>query len=125
MVEDNSFGTHEFFFRLCELLDTEPYICGNVGSGTVREMSEWIEYMNFDGDRQWQTYAGKMDGKRPGDLNISALATKTGDAAAGCVPNIMPTYTGTMPHMSEITVIIPSSVLPQGRVVPTTTGLRS
>ncbi|HHU77868.1 MAG TPA: alpha-N-arabinofuranosidase [Clostridiales bacterium] len=49
VVEDNSFGTHEFF-RLCELLDTEPYICGNVGSGTVREMSEWIEYMNFDGE---------------------------------------------------------------------------
>ena len=49
VVEDNSFGTHEFF-RLCELLETEPYICGNVGSGSVREMSEWIEYMNFDGE---------------------------------------------------------------------------
>ncbi|GHT71990.1 intracellular exo-alpha-L-arabinofuranosidase 2 [Spirochaetia bacterium] len=49
VVEDNSFGTHEFF-RLCELLETEPYICGNVGSGTVQEMSEWVEYMNFDGE---------------------------------------------------------------------------
>ncbi|NLE23852.1 MAG: alpha-N-arabinofuranosidase [Clostridiaceae bacterium] len=49
VLEDNSFGTHEFF-RLCELLETEPYICGNVGSGTVQEMSEWIEYMNFDGE---------------------------------------------------------------------------
>jgi alpha-N-arabinofuranosidase len=49
VVEDNSFGTHEFF-ELCKLLDTEPYICGNVGSGTVQEMSEWIEYMNFDGE---------------------------------------------------------------------------
>jgi alpha-N-arabinofuranosidase len=49
VIEDNSFGTHEFF-RLCELLDTEPYICGNVGSGTVQEMSEWIEYINFDGE---------------------------------------------------------------------------
>ena len=48
VVEDNSFGTHEFF-ELCKLLDTEPYICGNVGSGTVQEMSEWIEYVNFDG----------------------------------------------------------------------------
>lgn len=48
VVEDNSFGTHEFF-RLCELLETEPYVCGNVGSGTVQEMSEWVEYMNFSG----------------------------------------------------------------------------
>ena len=49
VVEDNSFGTHEFF-HLCDLLETSPYICGNVGSGTVQEMSEWIEYMNFDGE---------------------------------------------------------------------------
>lgn len=49
VVEDNSFGTHEFF-RLCELLETEPYVCGNVGSGTVQEMSEWVEYMNFGGE---------------------------------------------------------------------------
>ncbi len=47
-VEDNSFGTHEFL-DLCELLDTEPYICGNVGSGSVNEMSKWIEYLNFNG----------------------------------------------------------------------------
>jgi len=47
--EDNSFGTHEFM-DLCELLETEPYIAGNVGSGTVREMSEWIEYLTRDGD---------------------------------------------------------------------------
>ena len=46
-VEDNSFGTHEFM-RLCELLECEPYLCGNVGSGTVKEMSEWIEYLNSD-----------------------------------------------------------------------------
>lgn len=48
VVENNHFGTHEFF-DLCEMLDTEPYICGNVGSGTVREMSEWVEYMTFGG----------------------------------------------------------------------------
>ncbi|MCR5743952.1 MAG: alpha-N-arabinofuranosidase [Lachnospiraceae bacterium] len=44
VTEDNSFGTHEFM-ELCELVGCEPYINGNVGSGTVREMSEWIEYM--------------------------------------------------------------------------------
>ena len=48
VTEDNSFGTHEFL-DLCEQLGTEPYICGNVGSGTVEEMSKWVEYINFDG----------------------------------------------------------------------------
>ena len=35
VTEDNSFGTHEFF-DLCAQLDCEPYVCGNVGSGTVQ-----------------------------------------------------------------------------------------
>jgi alpha-L-arabinofuranosidase len=47
--ENNHFGTHEFM-ALCELLETEPYISGNVGSGTVQEMSEWVEYLTRDGD---------------------------------------------------------------------------
>jgi len=49
IVEDNSFGTHEFL-DLCEQLGTEPYICGNVGSGSVKEMAQWIEYITFDGE---------------------------------------------------------------------------
>ena len=48
VVEDNSFGTHEFF-ELCNQLGCDVYINGNVGSGTVQEMSEWVEYMTFDG----------------------------------------------------------------------------
>jgi len=48
VTEDNSFGTHEFM-DLCAQLGCEPYICGNVGSGTVREMQQWVEYLTFDG----------------------------------------------------------------------------
>lgn len=48
VTEDNSFGTHEFM-DLCEQLGTAPVICGNVGSGSVKEMSQWVEYLNFDG----------------------------------------------------------------------------
>ncbi len=48
VTEDNSFGTHEFL-DLCEQLGTEPVIVGNVGSGTVEELSNWVEYVNFDG----------------------------------------------------------------------------
>jgi alpha-N-arabinofuranosidase len=48
VIENNHFGTHEFML-LCELLECEPYINGNLGSGTVQEMSEWVEYLTFDG----------------------------------------------------------------------------
>lgn len=49
VIETNHFGTHEFL-DLCEQLDCEPYICGNVGSGTVQEMRDWLEYLTFAGD---------------------------------------------------------------------------
>jgi alpha-N-arabinofuranosidase len=48
VTENNHFGTHEFL-DLCEMLECEPYINGNVGSGTVQELSEWVEYVNFGG----------------------------------------------------------------------------
>lgn len=49
VIENNHYGTHEFL-ETCELLGCEPYISGNVGSGTVKEMFDWIEYLTFDGD---------------------------------------------------------------------------
>ncbi len=45
VTENNHFGTHEFL-ELCNQLDCEPVICGNLGSGTVQEMSQWVEYLN-------------------------------------------------------------------------------
>ncbi len=47
--ETNAFGTQEFV-RFCRMVGAEPYIVGNVGSGTVRELREWVEYCNYDGD---------------------------------------------------------------------------
>lgn len=49
VVDENAFGTHEFL-DLCELIGADPYIAGNVGSGTPQEMQDWIEYMTYDGD---------------------------------------------------------------------------
>jgi alpha-L-arabinofuranosidase len=47
--ETNHFGTHEFM-DLCEQIGCEPYIGGNVGSGSVKEMCDWVEYLtsNYD-----------------------------------------------------------------------------
>ena len=45
-TEDNSFGTHQFI-ELCRLIGAEPYLAGNVGSGTPQEMRDWMEYCNY------------------------------------------------------------------------------
>ena len=48
VTEDNSFGTHEFL-ELCRQIGCKPYINGNLGSGTVQEMREWVEYLTNPG----------------------------------------------------------------------------
>ncbi len=48
VIEDNSFGTHEFF-ELCRQIGCEPYVSGNLGSGTIEEFSKWVEYMTSEG----------------------------------------------------------------------------
>jgi len=48
VVENNHFGTHEYF-ELLKQLGADAYVNGNLGSGTVQEMSEWVEYMTFNG----------------------------------------------------------------------------
>ena len=82
VTENNHFGTHEFL-DLCEQLGCEPYICGNVGSGTVQEMQQWVEYITFDGD---QPHGRLAAAERPresleGDV-LGRRATRTGAAAA-------------------------------------------
>ncbi|MFH0990316.1 MAG: alpha-L-arabinofuranosidase C-terminal domain-containing protein [bacterium] len=48
VIEDNAFGTHEFI-NLCRLIGAQPYLAGNVGSGSPQELRDWIEYCNFPG----------------------------------------------------------------------------
>ncbi|HMR47626.1 MAG TPA: alpha-L-arabinofuranosidase C-terminal domain-containing protein [Arachnia sp.] len=47
VVDPNEFGTHEFF-ELLDQLGAEAYVNGNVGSGTVAEMQDWVEYMTLE-----------------------------------------------------------------------------
>ncbi len=87
VVEDNSFGTHEFM-NLCEELGCEPYVAGNVGSGTVREMSEWVEYMTFDGESPL-TLERKQNGReKPWKLKYLGI----GNENWGCGGNMRPEY---------------------------------
>src|SRR2546426_3248771 len=49
VIETNAFGTHEFM-DFCEMIGADPYVSGNVGTGTPQEMMEWVEYMTSDSD---------------------------------------------------------------------------
>lgn len=87
VVEDNSFGTHEFF-ELCRQLECEPYIAGNLGSGTVQEMSEWIEYMTFDGVSPMAELRKKNGQEKPWKLKYFGI----GNESWGCGGNMRPEY---------------------------------
>lgn len=87
VVENNHFGTHEFF-ELCEQLGTEPYICGNVGSGSVQEMRDWIEYMTFDGDSPLANERRKNGREKPWNLKWFGI----GNENWGCGGNMRPEY---------------------------------
>lgn len=87
VVEDNSFGTHEFM-ELCELLGAEPYINGNVGSGTVQEMSEWVEYMTFDGESPMANLRRQNGREKPWKLKYFGI----GNENWGCGGNMRPEY---------------------------------
>ncbi|MBP7401950.1 MAG: alpha-N-arabinofuranosidase [Clostridia bacterium] len=75
VIENNHFGTHEFL-DLCEQLGTEPYICGNVGSGTVQEMSEWIEYITFDGESPMTELRRKNGRDKPWKLKYFGIGNE-------------------------------------------------
>ncbi len=43
--DDNGLGTHEFLY-LCRQLGAEPYLAGNMGTGSPQELCDWLEYCN-------------------------------------------------------------------------------
>ncbi len=87
VTENNHFGTHEFL-RLCELLECEPYICGNLGSGTVREMSSWVEYMTMDGKSPMADLRRENGREEPWALKFFGV----GNENWGCGGSMRPEY---------------------------------
>src|SRR2546425_5909979 len=50
--ESNRFGTDEFI-EYCRAIEAEPYICINMGSGTMDEAQGRVEYCNGTGNTSW------------------------------------------------------------------------
>lgn len=85
-VEDNSFGTHEFF-NLCELLGCEPYLSGNVGSGTVEELAKWVEYITAQ-DGPMATLRKENGRQEPWHLKYLGI----GNESWGCGGDMLAPY---------------------------------
>ncbi len=87
VTESNHFGTHEFF-DLCEMLGASPYICGNVGSGSVQEMSEWVEYATHSGPSPMADWRRKNGREQPWQLPFFGV----GNESWGCGGNMRPQH---------------------------------
>jgi alpha-N-arabinofuranosidase len=87
VTEDNSFGTHEFM-ELCRQLNCKTYINGNLGSGTVQEMSEWVEYMTFAGVSPMADLRKKNGSETPWTVDYFGV----GNENWGCGGNMTPQF---------------------------------
>ena len=88
VTEDNSFGTNEFL-NFCKMIAAEPYISGNVGSGTPQEMSDWVNYVNGGpGASPMSKWRVKNGQKQP----WTATYWGVGNEAWGCGGNMTPEH---------------------------------
>ncbi len=87
VTEDNGVGTHEFM-DLVTQLGAEPYIVGNVGSGSVREMSEWWEYVNQPGGSPMAELRRRNGRDAPWNVRFWGV----GNESWGCGGNMRPEY---------------------------------
>lgn len=87
VTEDNSFGTHEFL-EFCRQVGCEPYINGNMGSGTVQEMSEWVEYMTSDAISPMAELRRQNGREEPWKIRYFGV----GNESWGCGGNMRPSY---------------------------------
>ncbi|NOR14276.1 MAG: alpha-N-arabinofuranosidase [Candidatus Aminicenantes bacterium] len=87
VTENNHFGTHEFL-DLCEQLGCEPYVCGNVGSGSIREMRDWVVYITFDGTSPMADFRRGNGRNEPWKLKYFGV----GNENWGCGGNMRPEF---------------------------------
>lgn len=85
--EDNSFGTHEFM-NLVEILGSEAYIAGNVGSATPREMAQWLEYMTAEGNTELANLRRANGREKPWKVPFFGVGNETW----GCGGHMTPAY---------------------------------
>jgi alpha-L-arabinofuranosidase len=87
VTENNSFGTHDFL-NMCEMLGTEPYLAGNIGSGTVQELIDWVQYVNHSGKSPMADLRRQNGRENTWKVKFWGV----GNEAWGCGGNMKPDY---------------------------------
>jgi alpha-N-arabinofuranosidase len=87
VVENNHFGTHEFL-DLCETLGIEPYVSLNVGSGSVQEAMEWVEYITSPANSPMANLRRANGREQPWKVKFFGI----GNESWGCGGNMTPEY---------------------------------
>ncbi|MRV76477.1 alpha-N-arabinofuranosidase [Duganella sp. FT92W] len=85
--EINAVGTHEFF-DLIDMLGADAYVNGNVGTGSVQEMSDWVEYMTSDGGSPLARLRAQNGHEKPFKVAYFGI----GNELWGCGGNMKPDY---------------------------------
>jgi len=87
VVEDNQFGTHEFL-DFCLQIGAAPYLSGNVGSGTVEELAQWIEYMTATTNSALSDLRRKYGHQEPWKIPFVGI----GNESWGCGGSMTPEF---------------------------------
>ncbi|MFN4254781.1 MAG: alpha-N-arabinofuranosidase [Saprospiraceae bacterium] len=87
VTEDNSFGTHDFL-NLCEAIGAEPYLAANVGSGSVKDLTDWVRYTNRESGDPMTDLRKKNGREKPWKAKIWGV----GNEMWGCGGNMKPEY---------------------------------
>ena len=103
VIEPNTFGTHEFM-DFAELIGTDPYVSGNVGSGSPREMAEWVEYMTFPKDSSLAEERRRNGRDKPWKLPFFGV----GNEMWGCGGNLTAEHAANLHRQYQTFVKVPA-----------------
>ncbi|KAJ6514620.1 glycoside hydrolase family 51 protein [Mycena vulgaris] len=73
--ESNQFGTDEFI-EWCRLLGAEPFICLNMGTGTLEDALAWLEYCNSSSNTHYANMRRKNGHDAPYGVKYWALGNE-------------------------------------------------
>jgi alpha-L-arabinofuranosidase len=85
--ETNEFGTHEFL-DFVEMIGADAYINGNLGTGSAREMAEWLQYMTSAKATALTAERARNGHAQPWKIAYFAV----GNEAWGCGGNMSSSY---------------------------------
>jgi alpha-N-arabinofuranosidase len=74
-IESNRFGTDEFI-EYCRTMDIEPYLCVNMGTGTMDEARAWVEYCNGTADTYWANLRRQNGHEEPYNVKYWGLGNE-------------------------------------------------